>query len=427
MPQFFRNRCHFKRPIGRFLILGTFVLLQACTRPPDSEKEITFAFSGSIEQQKVESEIVEAFQKANPGIRVRTQAIGQRYEQKIQAMMVGNSAPDVMIVDIRRYDDWASRGVFLDVTGFVQKVDAENDLMPLPRRAFLRDGHYYCAPVNVQGVVMYCNLDALRKAGIPFSPKGWTWQEIEDMAPLLTGKNGNADAPTEYELVFPTPELLFASYGAKLFDNIEHPTKVTANNPRTAEALQFYRDFHTKGYAVPPEVGSDQGTYQLFRDGRIAFLFGNRAFTPILEGKTDFAWDVVPAPHGVPHGATTHQGTGIAIWKNTRYPEEARRFLEFYAGPEGSRIAMLAGRSVPVYRNQAFSAEFLDSRPPASIRRFAETMEGDAAVISLYGPGYTTVQRVLVNAVQSIIYRGTSIEAAMEEMQFQLRKELDLK
>ena len=124
---------------GLTVLLGV-LLLAGCRKPDGDRVEVTFSLWGSAEQLRIERSIIEAFEAAHPGIRVRAMAIGQRYPQKIQAMLVGNVAPDVIMVEMVQYDEWASRGALADVTEVVAAAVGDRGMLPLPERAFLRDG-----------------------------------------------------------------------------------------------------------------------------------------------------------------------------------------------------------------------------------------------------------------------------------------------
>lgn len=397
------------------------LLLGGCTRPPGSKKEIVFSFWGSVQQQKIEQRIVEAFEREHPDIKVSLLPIGQRYGEKIQSMIVGNIAPDVIMVEMQYYDEWASRGVLKDVTTSVEEV-AEGELLPAAVRAFLRDGRYYAAPTNAHGNVLYCNLDALQAAGIPFSPEGWTWEEILALAPKLASRHGEARAPTEYAMLLPRGELFLASYGASLFDDAAHPTRVTANSEKAMHALTVYRKLSESGLAVPPDLVDNAGTYQLFRDGRAAFFFSGRWSIPELAGKTKFAWDVVPVPSGAAGSVTIHGGTGIGIWTGTRHPEEALAFMKFYAGRKAIDIAMKGGRLVPVYRDMAYGEEFLKLRPPASAAQYANTMKDGASTIPIYAPGYAEVTQIVKRRLEQVAYGREKIETITQGLQEDLER-----
>ncbi len=406
------------------LIAVVMTMGTGCLRAPGEKKELLFSFWGSLEQQKADRKIIEEFERENPGIRVKMLPIGQRYTEKVQAMLLGAVAPDIMMVDISYYDRWSERGVLMDITDAVAELSREDRLMHLPRRTFERNGRFHAVPLNVHGLVMCVNREALRAAGLPFSPDGWSWENIREMAPALSRRHGNPQAVTDYALLMPSAEVLFAAYGAQLFDNPDRPTRAMADTAEARAAFTFYRDLFLSGYAVPPDVKDDQGTYQLFRDGRIALFFCGRWLMPEIAGRTKFDWDIVPVPAGPGGAATLHGGTGLALWKDTPHPEEAKRFLKYYAGRRGAAVAMQSGRYVPVYERLAYSPEFLALRPEA-LSRLSDTMKEGAAEIFLYRPGYTEVRRLFLRRAEQMIYRNASPELVLKGLQRDLERWLE--
>ena len=382
----------------RFLFPAAALLLAAasggCTRPDDGVTHLQFSIWGSVEQEKVEREVVAAFEAAHPAIRIDLLAIGSQYPAKIQAMMVGDAAPDVVMVGIDQYYEWASRGVLLDLTDDLAAVTRGEAMFPIPRDAFAWKGRCYALPVNCHGMEMYVNRDAFRAAGLPFPGEGLTWEKLDALAPKLSRRHGDPRAPTDYAYELPNPMILFWAFGAHLFDDPVHPTRVTVRSSEAREALDFMRRALASGYVVPSDVQGDQGDYQLFRDGKVALYFNGRWSTPNFEGKTAFDWDVAPIPAG-PAGRTTyHGGTALAVWKGSPHAEAAREFVRFYASPEGERIAMRGKRNVPVFRALASSPEFLALTPPASLACFVRTMEEGGSAYPLYAPGSAEVAQI---------------------------------
>ncbi|NJK91866.1 MAG: extracellular solute-binding protein [Blastochloris sp.] len=75
------------------LILLVFLLglLASCTREPDGRVHIQYSFWGSIEQERLERQIVAAFEKENPDIKVAVLPIGgNRYAEKFRPCWSGN-------------------------------------------------------------------------------------------------------------------------------------------------------------------------------------------------------------------------------------------------------------------------------------------------------------------------------------------------
>lgn len=382
--------------------LGAFwlVLLLAvagCTRPSsDDMREITFAYWGTPEQQRAAEGLIDEFEEMHPNIRVRSLVTGYaRYFNKMQAMMVGNVAPDLMMVGVNYYDEWAYRGVLLDVTEDFAALMDMGEIMPVPREAVERDGRVYGLPVNITGVTTCINVEAFREAGIPIPEDGRiAWAELIEAAPRLSARHGDPAALTDYAMIMPPPVVLFWQEGLDLFDDRHHPTRVTINTPAAVEVLDLARDLYGSGYVVPPEVGMDQGMRELFRDGRVAVYFDSLIGSLMFYDKTAFEWDVLSFPYGTKSNVSTMGSMSLGIWSNSPNQEAARIFARFFASPKGAEFTMRTQRWQPIYREVAFGEKFLAMSPPPSMHRFSEMMEEGASRQLIYAPGIQEVNRL---------------------------------
>lgn len=408
------------------VLLGLPWILTACVPQRESVREITFSLWGATEQLKAEEAIVAEFEKQHPGIRVRLMPMGARYLEKLQAMFVGQAAPDVIMIEISMYDNWASRGVLADLTEDLRKITRDHPLLPVPQRAFERNGRFFGIPINCHGHVAYVNLDAFRATGVPLPDETWTWEKLLAQSPLLSRRHGNSLALTDYALLIPQFPIFLTAEGATLFDSDSLPTRVTADQPAVHRAFDLVRRLQASGCAVPPEVQSDQGDFQLFRDGRLAVYFAGRWIVPELLGKTSFAWDVFSVPAGTAGSVTVHGGTVLSVWSKSRHPEEARAFVRFYASQDGARRSMLAGRYAPVYADLAFQPEFLSLAPPRNMRKFSETMGEGRARLPYYGPGMGQVGDILLGrAGQALVQPEIPVSEIVRGLCFDLQRWLD--
>lgn len=431
------------RTIGVWLRHGAFVRLAAaamlagmsvfggCKRAVEDGDTIAYSFWGSVEQAETERAVIRAFEEANPGVRVIAQHIpggAGRYNDKLQAMLVGRVAPDVIMIEMSRYDEWASRKVLADVTEVISDLESRHELMPVVRQAFQRDGSYFAVPVNCHATATYVNLDAFAQAGIEIPPEGFTWQQLLEVVPRLSRRAGATDVATDFALQLPFPTILFWSFGGQLFDNPYRPTRVLANSPEAIDAVEFMRAMVATGGVLLPGIGSlaDQGSYQFFRDGRLAIFFSGRWSTPQFMGVTEFRWDVIPIPAGPAGAISQHGGTALGVWEGSPRQELARRFIQFYASDEAINVTMGGRRYVPVVRALAEGPEFLALTPPDSLEVFVRTMEAGAAQAVLYAPGFGPVRRHFDSAMERALVRpNVPAEVIVEDLQRELERWLN--
>jgi len=399
-------------------------LLSGCAPQAENQVTIRASFWGGVQQAAIERQIVQGFEAAYPGIKVEIINSGGRYAEKIQAMMIGGIEPDVIMVDLLVYHDWAARGVLADLTPHVAELERRDPFMPLALDSFSWQGRYYAVPTNVHGMVTYLNLDSLVAAGMTISPEGMTWAELEKLGPALSRRSGLSSAPTDYACALPPPFFFMIGYGVKFFDDRHHPNRITvADTPRAAEAIAYWRRMHQQGWAVPRSTVLDQGESEMFRDGKLAITFSGRYVTPILAANPKLRWDIVPFPTNHGERVAPHAGTGLAISKKTKHSAAAKAFIEYYVSAAGSKIAVTGGRMVPVRRSTAYGADFLRLQPPAAMRRYAETMEAGAASAGAYAPGLLEINELVHRRLeQSLADPALPAEDIVEGLADDLRR-----
>lgn len=329
--------------------------------------------------------------------------IGARYTDKLQAMFVGKVAPDVMMIGLESYTEWLNKGL-LEPLDDVLPPDRRAQMMPVVKRIFEQEGRFYAIPIHAGGHVMFVNLDALEKAGLTRDDLS-SWEGILKIAPRLSSRHGDAEALTDYATMAPIPLTLIWSFGGKLFDDLLNPQRVTVNTPKTRAGLGFLRALSRSSYIVPMEMAGEQGGYTLFRDGKVALYCNGRWVTPELKGATRFRWDVIPFPKGSVDSVTRLYASGMGVWSGSRKKEAAKRFVRFYTSKRGIDILLSGGRYTPVYRDWAFSADFLKLRPPESMQVFSETMEEGKAEVPLNAPGSLEVDTLVRGRIEQLVSR----------------------
>jgi len=84
------------------------------------------------------------------------------------------------------------------------------------------------------------------------------------------------------------------------------------------------------------------------------------------------------------------------------------------------------GRLNPVYRELAFSQEFLNLRPPESMIRFSEAMEAGASRFLLYAPGSDEAIRLLNESVERMLSNPQiSVDDTLQALDVELTRFLE--
>jgi multiple sugar transport system substrate-binding protein len=411
-------------------VVGVAGLLVSCVRPSDGVERVQFAFFGSIEQMKLEQNIIDAFERENPEVKVDLLRIGARYSEKITAAIVGKSAPDVMMMSIEYYYDWAARGVLLDLTDELVALEKSDPLMPIPMHAARWRDRAYALPINVHAPCLFYNKALLERMGIELPADGVSWAWLEEIAPRLSRRTGNADAPADFVMINPDGLILLTAFGARCFDDLGRPEQVTVNSPAALEAMNYARRMGASGAflrgAEAADPSNPQMGVQLFRDQRTVFHLNGRWELPNIAGRVNFEWGVVPAPAGPGGKGGFHYGTFLGVSAQTKRVDAAKKLVRFYASRRAAEIAMSGGRTVPVSRSLAYSEDFRKLGPPGVNEAFVSTMEAGRSTQMLYAPGMQEARKIFYSRFEQLTSEpATPVEVILELLQTDLARWLE--
>ncbi|HQI76048.1 MAG TPA: extracellular solute-binding protein [Candidatus Latescibacteria bacterium] len=133
---------------------------------------------------------VEAFERANPGVRVSTSPSGGgQNPQKMLTAIVGGAAPDVMNQDRFTVSSWAARDAFLPLDGRLAAQDTtapdairKSEYYTACWNETVFRGKVYAIPNGTDARALYYNFAEFRRvglvdsAGVPTPPR--TWREL---------------------------------------------------------------------------------------------------------------------------------------------------------------------------------------------------------------------------------------------------------
>ncbi len=428
---------------GCLLLAALTALCAGCTleRVIEVEDTVTIRFSiwGTPQQVLTEQEVVAAFERDNPGINVEIVHVPTRYTDKIMTMMAGGLAPDVMMVEITPYPQFAAKSALLDLTDLVERDGLDlTDFYPLALKAFSYEERLYCLPRDISGQAMYYNKSMFQQAGLEYPTEDWTWEDFRRACEALTHDTNGDGIIDQYGALLPVPHALIWANGGSFFDDPTHPTRCTLMEPEAVEAMKWFEQLTEDRIVVPPEVRQEEGHYQMFSTGRVGMYFDGRWRTPDFVDIDTFEWEVCVVPKGKAGRYTFHGGTAYAVSAGTQHRDEAWELVKFYCSKPGVTRAIQSGRTTPVVKSIALSPVFLDWRPPENMMAFVRTMEHgrrpsyfarNDEVEHGRRPSYFArndeVRTVLDTEIQRLTIREATAEETCETLKRELEKILD--
>ncbi|MBM7570681.1 ABC transporter substrate-binding protein [Aquibacillus albus] len=335
----------------------------------DGKLELSISTWGLPDEVEVFEQLIANFEEDNPDMEVNIVHIPQDYAGKMNTMLAGGTAPDVIFTSDGDFGRWVSAGQFLNIQDYVDNSDINTDAFwdsALNRYKWndraLGTGDLYALPKDVGPSVLFYNKDIFDEMGLPYpSPeKPMSFDEFLELAQKLTVDENGDGKPEQYGVGPLWWEGFLWSNGGDLLN--EDKTEFILNEPQAVEALQYVADL-TNEYKVAPDTKSldAMNADQMFETGKIAMAFNGRWIVPTYR-QLDFDWDVAPYPAGKTGEPSGWSGSvGYAINKNTNYPDEAFKLIEYLSGEEGQRIQTELGFAIPTYKDVADEEVFLQS------------------------------------------------------------------
>ncbi|MFD8095177.1 ABC transporter substrate-binding protein [Streptomyces malaysiensis] len=311
---------------------------------------LRFTWWGNPDRAARTEQAIKLFEKRHPDIDISTSFAGfDTYKAKLATQAAGGDAPDVMQLDYRQIDQYATSGILLDLGEHPQLRTSEIDKGLLATGVV--DGKQYALPVARGTETMAYDATLWRKAGVPPPTLGWTWDDWADAMRRLAaskateGRTGSTD-PGQSEDIF---EIWLRSQGKSLYTD--------------GERLGFTADDLTRYWEWCTELRKEGA---VSRAEQTTQMDGTVENTPLgrLTTVSDFNWDAPTSGYAAIVGEglklaplpVGDDGTPGQYFKpsmffgasaKTEHPEEAARFIDFLLNDKEAGAILGASRGIP--------------------------------------------------------------------------------
>ena len=282
--------------------------------------------------------IVEEFEKAYPQYKLKIDClpVSGYFENAVTAILAG-TPPDILSLGGPWIVPFAAKNLLTDLTADVAEKVNKADFKSAAWDMAFYEGKMYGFPLRVAGGAMFYNKTMFDDAGVAYPEKGWTFDDLLDMAKKITvpgekyGYGISVDMSDQSSVMLSFAPVLWG-FGGDFF-NADN-TKCTLDSPEAIKALTWQVELYTKHKVVP------EGTmgYQITRDVLPLFANNKVAIVPGGEDKVDFfnkypdlKWDLVEMPNG---GWNKAAGWSFTIPVTAKHKKEALDLLLWWAIPE---------------------------------------------------------------------------------------------
>ncbi|MDN4525827.1 sugar ABC transporter substrate-binding protein [Fictibacillus fluitans] len=386
---------------GTLLLTGA---LTGCSSGSSNSDKTVINVWGMGEEAKSLPKIAEAFEKENPKIDVKVQAIPwETAHDKLLTAVAAKKGPDVVQMGTTWIPEFGSAKALLDLKPYMKKypeLDPSNYYEGSVETTKYKD-QTVGVPWYIDTRVLFYRTDLLKKAGYSEAPK--TWEELSAAAKKLADRGDN-----KYGISLDTKEqslgFMFARQnGAELLDSQGKPH---FNDPKFVEAVDYLNSFFKNGSA-PKDSGIDivqgfrgEGMLPMFISGPwMVKLINDQA--PDLKGK--WATAVLPKKE---NNLSSLGGSNLSVFKYTKQKDASLKFLSFMSKPETQLKWMKMTNSLPSAKKAwedkslkenkfytTFGEQMKDSKPMPVIKQWEPIAQAYLSSFEKIYRGKTTAKK----------------------------------
>lgn len=378
-------------------------------------KTLTLA---SVDQGSVE-DVVKAFEKANPGVKVRYTTSGaDQYQQQIRTQLSSGTAPDVMSV-------WPGNGnpgatVVLAKPGYLRDLSDQPWAAKMPdaiKTVAQYEGKTYNAIFGQNGIGAVYNQQAMAKAGL--TPPD-TWTDLLAFCKAAKAKGTPAFALGNQDN-WVTQLVLYALVATTVygpdrdFDQKMQSGQATFAGSQWATALDKYLTMEKTGCFQKNPLGTNyEASQALAAAGKTLGIIQGNWVIALLKGKNPqgtFTLKALPATDDpsqtlIPAAA----GAGYGVNAKAKNPELALKFVNFVMSPEGMNLFVKKQGGLPSLPDTGYSVD-------PSLTELSTFIGSDRTVpfMDQLWPN-AKVQQTMLSGLQEIFSGQSTPEKLLDEM-----------
>jgi multiple sugar transport system substrate-binding protein len=376
----------------------TSTVAKAATAGATKGTTLDWVVWGTSDQTTIFKQIVDGYAQDQPNLKVQLQVVPfDQFFDKLQTEIASDTPPDVAMASPIWVPNFVIEKMYQPLDSFMARDHFDSgSYFPIALSAFAIDGKQYALPHLLNPSAVFYNKDLFSQAGLQTPSTTWTWDAYLHAAQELTRQSGGKAVQFGTNQVGSLNPILPFIWmnGGDVFDDDAHPTKSTASNPATIDAIQWMADLLTK-YHVAPGPDDLSGSKNPFGDHQLGMEFSGAAAIPALVAQKSLNWDAAHLPAGKKGlvdflGATCHGVVGTSA-----NVDAAWQLVRFICGPTGVKQLLNNQWGVPAIKQLATSDYVKLPPPPAARSLLIDTIEharplpNVPQMLKLYTPVYT--------------------------------------
>ena len=347
---------------------------QATQAPAQPAQKVKIRGTVWLGEQELEAlgKLTDEYLKTHDNVEVEWINIvggGPYGRDKLQTMIAGGDAPDIMMLNTGQFEGLAARGALLALDDFVQKEGFDLSIYwPQAVDGCKYKGKLYGLPRDISNVILYYNKDLFDEAGVAYPNENWTWDDFLKAAQALT-KDKDGDGKIDQwgfgvnNIVWVWAGFVWANGGEILSPD---RTQCLLTDPKTVEALKFYYDLQTKYQVSPPPGALPEQAWSgdwILTESVAMGLFGPWWRPAMVAKERPFKWDVAyppKSPNTGKRGSVVYTDMW-GIYSGSKVADAAWDFIKFLTSQKGQEMwtELIGARSISPVKAVAQSDAWL--------------------------------------------------------------------
>lgn len=315
-------------------------------KQPKNTGPITLTYWGLWEEDNLIKPVILEYQKQHPNVLINYERKSSlNYRTRVQTQAREGVGPDIF----RIHNSWLPmfESDLLPAPADVFTLsDYRNMFYPVSEQSFVKGNQIYAAPMEVDGLALFINVDMLD--GIGGKPPR-NWQEFIEMATKMTVRDATGVRTAGAALGTASNVDHWSDILGLLL--LQQPGVDLTNmaTPQASEVLRFYTGFVVDPKRKTWDINLPTST-QMFVEGRLGFYFAPswrahelRVANPNLNFK------VVPVPQLSGKQVGWASFWGEAVSGKSKNGKEAWKFVKYLTSIEAEKLAYQEASKVRLF------------------------------------------------------------------------------
>jgi multiple sugar transport system substrate-binding protein len=368
-------------------------------------------------------QLVAKFNRTHPEIEIESIYVGQADRQlpKILAAIVGDAKPDLLWFGSMLTGQLVDLEAIVPIDTQWQRSTISRDIDPALLGSMQYEQQLWSIPFGTNNVGIFYRPSLFKAAGITHLPTNWA--EFTATAKQLTRDTNGDGKPDTHGIILPLGQGEWTVFNWLPFmwgggGELKAGAQTTIDTAGSVAALQLWQNLINDGSAIlsAPERG-----YELdrFLAGKVAMQLTGPWTLGQLAGMNFTDYGVMPIPAGT-RSATSIGGENLFMMKtNPRHQPAAWEFMAYVLSEDFQTEWAVGTGYLPVNLKARSRASYRDyvAKTPAIQVFLDQAKDGRPRPIE---PGYSQISENLGRAIESVLMKAASPQAALAKAQARL-------